>query len=92
MNKDSLRILAQYNIWATQRLCESLKAVSDDDFNKNVGLYFKSIAGTLNHLLLGEHYLWYSRFKQGVSPAIALDTIIQTEKNPITGRITREVE
>uniref|UniRef100_UPI00300AD906 DinB family protein n=2 Tax=Moraxellaceae TaxID=468 RepID=UPI00300AD906 len=80
MNKDSFRILAQYNIWATQRLCESLKVVSDDDFNKDVGLYFKSIVGTLNHLLLGEHYLWYSRFKQGVSPAIALNTMIQTGK------------
>ena len=80
MNKYSFRILAQYNIWATQRLCESLKVVSDDDFNKDVGLYFKSIVGTLNHLLLGEHYLWYSRFKQGVSPAIALNTMIQTGK------------
>lgn len=80
MNKDSFRILAQYNIWATQRLCESLKSVSDDDFNKDVGLYFKSIVGTLNHLLLGEHYLWYSRFKQGISPAIALNTMIQTKR------------
>ena len=83
MNKDSFRILAQYNIWATQRLCESLKAVSDDDFNKDVGLYFKSIVGTLNHLLLGEHYLWYSRFKQGISPAIALNTMIQTKKTAL---------
>ena len=83
MNKDSFRILAQYNIWATQRLCESLKTVSDDDFNKDVGLYFKSIVGTLNHLLLGEHYLWYSRFKQGISPAIALNTMIQTKKTAL---------
>ena len=83
MNKDSFRILAQYNIWATQRLCESLKSVSDDDFNKDVGLYFKSIVGTLNHLLLGEHYLWYSRFKQEISPAIALNTMIQTKKTAL---------
>jgi len=83
MNKDSFRILVQYNIWATQRLCESLKSVSDDDFNKDVGLYFKSIVGTLNHLLLGEHYLWYSRFKQGISPAIALNTMIQTKKTAL---------
>lgn len=87
MNKDSFRILAQYNIWATQRLCESLKAVSDDDFNKDVGLYFKSIVGTLNHLLLGEHYLWYSRFKQGISPAIALNTMIQTKKTALVDEL-----
>ena len=87
MNKDSVRRLAQYNIWATQRLCESLKAVSDDDFNKDVGLYFKSIVGTLNHLLLGEHYLWYSRFKQGISPAIALNTMIQTKKTALVDEL-----
>ena len=90
MNKYSFRILAQYNIWATQRLCESLKVVSDDDFNKDVGLYFKSIVGTLNHLLLGEHYLWYSRFKQGVSPAIALNTMIQTGKTLLLDELQKK--
>ena len=82
MNKDSFRILAQYNIWATQRLCESLKAVSDDDFNKDVGLYFKSIVGTLNHLLLGEHYLWYSRFKQGIA---LREHVLADRTNRLTG-------
>ena len=80
MNKNDLLTLAEYNIWATNRLIQSLESISDDDFYKDVGLYFKSIAGTLNHLLLGEHYLWYPRFKEGISPQIVLDTIIHTEK------------
>ena len=80
MNKNNLLILAEYNIWATNRLIQSLESIHHDDFHQDVGLYFKSIAGTLNHLLLGEHYLWYSRFNEGVSPQIALDTIIHTEK------------
>lgn len=80
MNKNDLLTLAEYNIWATNRLIQSLESIRDDDYYKDVGLYFKSIAGTLNHLLLGEHYLWYSRFKEGISPQIALDTIIYTEK------------
>lgn len=75
-----LLCLAEYNIWATNRLIQSLESIRDEDFYKDVGLYFKSIAGTLNHLLVGEHYLWYSRFKDGVSPQIALDTMIHTEK------------
>lgn len=80
MNKEILINLAQYNIWATKRLCENLKNVSDEDFYKDVGLYFKSIFGTMNHLLLGEHYLWYPRFAEGISPAHKLTDIIEAEK------------
>ncbi|MFW2146847.1 DinB family protein [Acinetobacter sp. TY1] len=81
MDLDSLLLMAQYNIWATQRLCQNLESVSDDDFYKDVGLHFKSIFGTLNHLLLGEHYLWYSRFAQGISPSLKLNNIIEADRN-----------
>ncbi|MFT0693201.1 DinB family protein [Acinetobacter bereziniae] len=90
MNKDDLRRFAQYNIWATQRLCECLKAVSDADFNQDIGLYFKSIAGTLNHLLLGEHYLWYSRFKENHSPTMALNTVIHQDKTQLLNELSHK--
>ena len=57
MNKETFQLFAENNLWATQRLVKHLAEMSDIDFNQNVGLYFKSIAGTLNHLLLGEHIL-----------------------------------
>ena len=90
MNKNNLLILAEYNIWATNRLIQRLESIHNDDFYKDVGLYFKSIAGTLNHLLLGEHYLWYSRFNEGVSPKIALDTIIHTEKAALLSELQQK--
>ncbi|WP_336034207.1 DinB family protein [Acinetobacter bereziniae] len=90
MNKDNLRRFAQYNIWATQHLCECLKAVSDADFNQDIGLYFKSIAGTLNHLLLGEHYLWYSRFKENHSPTMALNTVIHQDKTQLLNELSHK--
>ena len=90
MNKSNLLILAEYNIWATNRLIQSLESIHNDDFYKDVGLYFKNIAGTLNHLLLGEHYLWYSRFNEGVSPQIALDTIIHTEKAALLNELQQK--
>lgn len=90
MNKNNLLILAEYNIWATNRLIQSLEAINHDDFYRDVGLYFKSIAGTLNHLLLGEHYLWYSRFKEGISPTIALDTIVHTEKAALLNELQQK--
>jgi len=35
MDLDSLLLMAQYNIWATQRLSVSLEKVSDEDFYKD---------------------------------------------------------
>ena len=90
MNKNNLLILDEYNILATNRLIQRLESIHNDDFYKDVGLYFKSIAGTLNHLLLGEHYLWYSRFNEGVSPKIALDTIIHTEKAALLSELQQK--
>lgn len=81
MDKKNIELMAQYNIWATQCLSESLKKVSDDDFYKDVGLYFKSIFGTLNHLLLGEHYLWYPRFVDGISPNFKLDDVVEADRH-----------
>lgn len=80
MNIDSLLLMAEYNIWATQRLCQNLESVSNDEFYKDVGLYFKSIFGTLNHLLLGEHYLWYPRFAEGISPNLKLNDVIEMDR------------
>lgn len=78
--KQQLLLMAQYNIWATNRLCHHLERVSDEDFYKDIGLYFKSIFGTVNHLLLGEHYLWYPRFAEGISPALKLTDIVEPSK------------
>jgi uncharacterized damage-inducible protein DinB len=70
-------LLARYNVWATHRLLEAVEALSDDDYRRDVGLFFKSIHGTLNHLLVGEHMLWYPRFARGESPKLALDDEIE---------------
>lgn len=32
------------------------------DYRRDVGLFFRSIHSTLNHLLVGEHLLWFVRF------------------------------
>lgn len=72
--------LARYNVWATRRLLEAVAGVSDADYRKDVGLFFKSIHGTLNHLLVGEHMLWYPRFAKGVSPKMALNEEVEPDR------------
>ncbi len=66
-------VLARYNVWATKRLLKACEPLSEDVYRRDVGLFFKSIHGTLNHLLVGEHLLWYSRFAKGFSPKLTLD-------------------
>ena len=60
--------LARYNVWATARLLDAVAALNDEEYRRDVGLFFKSIHGTLNHLLVGEHRVWYPRFARGESP------------------------
>ena len=72
--------LARYNAWATARLLGAVQAVPEDDYRRDVGLFFKSIHGTLNHLLVGEHHLWFVRFAEGISPKVALDAELEPDR------------
>ncbi|RID97093.1 DinB family protein [Simplicispira hankyongi] len=79
--------LARYNVWATARLLESVAAVSDGAYRRDVGLFFKSIHGTLNHLLVGEHLLWFRRFAEGISPKVALDAEVEPGRVALAERL-----
>jgi uncharacterized damage-inducible protein DinB len=72
--------LARYNVWATQRLLDAIAPLSDTDYRRDVGLFFKSIHGTLNHLLVGEHLIWFRRFAEGVSPKDSLDREAEADR------------
>jgi uncharacterized damage-inducible protein DinB len=71
---------ARYHVWATHRLLEAVSRVSAEDYQRDVGLFFKSIHGTLNHMLVAEHLLWYARFAKGASPVLALDAEIEPDR------------
>ena len=47
--------LARYHAWATAKLYEHVDRLDDADYRKDAGLFFKSVHGTLNHLLVAEH-------------------------------------
>jgi uncharacterized damage-inducible protein DinB len=55
------RTMAQYNRWMNERLYEFCERLSDIERKRDVGAFFKSIHGTLNHLLLGDK-IWLGRF------------------------------
>ena len=54
-------MMAAYNAWANRRLYDAAAALSDADYRADRGAFFKSVHGTLNHLLVGDR-IWMRRF------------------------------
>jgi len=80
-------LLARYNVWATDRLLVAVQALPDGDYRRDTGLFFRSIHGTLNHLLVGEHLLWFVRFAEGASPRVALDAEVEPDRARLDARL-----
>jgi uncharacterized damage-inducible protein DinB len=55
------QMMASYNGWMNERLFALCATLSDGDRKRDVGAFFRSIHGTLNHILLGDR-LWLGRF------------------------------
>jgi uncharacterized damage-inducible protein DinB len=53
-------MMARYNAWANARLLRMAGALQDELYRREVGAYFKSLHGTLNHLLAADR-IWMHR-------------------------------
>jgi uncharacterized damage-inducible protein DinB/GNAT superfamily N-acetyltransferase len=85
--RGQLQTLARYNQWATARLLAAVGLLPEEAYRRNLGLFFKSVHGTLNHLLLGEHELWFKRFG-GSTPAVTqLDLEIEPDRQHLQQRL-----
>lgn len=79
--------LARYNVWAIERLLAAVAELPEEDYRRDAGLFFKSIHGTLNHLLVGEHHLWFVRFSEGTSPRVALNAELEPDRQRLAERL-----
>jgi uncharacterized damage-inducible protein DinB len=69
------RMFAGYNAWCNERLYAAAAKLSEADYRADRGAFFKSMHGTLNHLLVGD-LIWMQRFTgQGDVPK-SLDAIL----------------
>lgn len=69
------QMFAGYNAWCNERLYEAAAKIPDADYRANRGAFFKSLHGTLNHLLVGDR-IWIQRFTgRGEAPS-SLDEIL----------------
>jgi uncharacterized damage-inducible protein DinB len=61
MLKERFDELATYNQWANRRVYTDAATLPDDVRKRPIGLFFSSIHGTLNHMLVAD-YIWMRRF------------------------------
>ncbi len=79
---------AAYHAWAMRRLLDDhIYLLTDVDYRRNVGLFFRSIHGTLNHLLVAET-IWQARFIDGKSPLMALNAELEADRGKLTEAIS----
>jgi uncharacterized damage-inducible protein DinB len=82
-------MLALYNRWANQRVYDAAARLPDADYRADRGAFFKSVHGTLNHLLVGDR-IWMRRFTgEGEAPT-RLDAILHEDFAEL--RAAREAE
>lgn len=70
------QFLARYNRWFNDRLYDACEQLPDAERRRDRGAFFRSIHGTLNHLLWGD-CMWLRRFaSQGWDfPALSHDSL-----------------
>jgi len=79
--------MARYHAWATERLLMSVASIPDEFYGKPCGLFFGSIHGTLNHLLLTDSEIWYPRFVQTPTTSLALDAELESDRAILASRL-----
>ena len=52
--KDHFLMLAGYNSWANARLYGLAGQLTVEEYNRDMGAFFKSMSGTLNHILVAD--------------------------------------
>ncbi|WP_022949155.1 DinB family protein [Methylohalobius crimeensis] len=68
---DIFHLQAEYNRWMNDRLYRVCSLISDAERKRDLGAYFRSIHGTLNHLLLVDR-LWLERMNGRSLPIASL--------------------
>ena len=74
---------AAYNRWANQRLFDAASQLSDDQYRQDTQVFFKSMQGTLNHILVADT-VWMSRFQKTDHGITGLDQLLHEDHESLT--------
>jgi uncharacterized damage-inducible protein DinB len=70
--------LARYNTLANRKLYDACAQLSVAERTRIRPAFFKSIHGTLNHIMVGDR-IWLTRFEGGMMPSTGLNAILYEE-------------
>lgn len=79
LGNKQLVLMAEYNQLMNHRQYAAAAKLSVADLYKDNGAFFKSVFGTLNHILVGD-IVWLTRFAEHPSSRDALSMIVQLKK------------
>lgn len=85
----NFQTLARYNRLANQRLYDVCATLDDAERKRARPAFFKSIHGTLNHIMVGDR-VWLTRFEGGEAPSTSLDAILYDDFDEL--RAARDAE
>ncbi len=66
MTPEEFRVLYEYDAWANHRLLDAAKALTQEQFTRDMGSSFPSVRDTLAHIMGGQ-WIWLERW-QGRTP------------------------
>jgi uncharacterized damage-inducible protein DinB len=73
--KSHFAMMADYNAWANGRLYRMASQLPDEQYRQDVGAYFKSLHGTLNHIMCAD-LIWMRRLTGAGEHPTNLDAIV----------------
>lgn len=76
--RDHLVQMAGYNAWANRRLYAAARALPDAEYRADRGAFFRSLLGTLNHLLATDR-IWMRRFTGAGEAPDRVDAILHDD-------------
>jgi uncharacterized damage-inducible protein DinB len=86
---EHFRMLARYNAEANRLLYDACARLPDAERTRARPAFFRSIHGTLNHILVGDR-IWMARFAGQAVPSTGLDAILYADFAAL--RVAREAE
>jgi uncharacterized damage-inducible protein DinB len=89
---------ARYNQWANRRIYAATALLAEDKLWRDLGAFFGSLMGTLNHVLVADT-LWMARFTGEAAPAVSLNSVLHRDlpgltraRDALDGRILEFVD
>ena len=82
-------LMAEYNQWMNGKLYAGCARLSDEERKRDRGAFFKSIHGTLNHLVWGDR-AWLPRFNGKSYPTGPAGVDLYDDFDALTRRARRD--